>query len=46
VAHGIGYKQLKRVNDWQLTESTQRMVLAKLVSVISGLKTTLNWGVG
>ena len=46
LARGIGYKQVKRFNDWQLTESTQRMALAKLVSAISGLETTLNWGVG
>jgi TnpA family transposase len=43
---GIVYKQLKRVSDWQMTEETQRTALVDLVSAISGLETSLTWGVG
>jgi TnpA family transposase len=43
---GIGYKGLKRVNDWQMTEEAQRTALAELVSAISGLETSLTWGAG
>ena len=42
----ISYSQLKRVSDWQMTEEAQRTALAELVSAISGLETTLNWGAG
>jgi TnpA family transposase len=43
---GIVYKQLKRVSDWQMTEETQRAALVELVSAISDLETSLNWGAG
>lgn len=46
LVHGIGYKELKRVSDWQMTEEAQRTALAELVSAISGLETSLTWGSG
>lgn len=46
LVQGIGYKPLKRVSDWQLTADTQRAALVELVSAISGLETSLNWGAG
>jgi TnpA family transposase len=46
LVQGIGYKSLKRVSDWQLTEETQRAALAELVSAISQLDTSLTWGAG
>jgi TnpA family transposase len=46
LVQGIGYKALKRVNDWQLTEEAQRAALAELVVAISGLDSVSNWGEG
>jgi TnpA family transposase len=46
LVRSIGYKQLKRISDWQLTEDAQRAALVELVSAISGLETSLNWGAG
>ena len=43
---GISYKQLKKVNDWQMTEETQRTALAIPVNAIAGLDTSLYWGEG
>ncbi|MHB8903349.1 MAG: Tn3 family transposase, partial [Thermoguttaceae bacterium] len=46
ITHGVGYKQLKRVSDWQMTEEAQRAALAALVHAISRLDTTIHWGEG
>jgi hypothetical protein len=46
LVQGIGYKSLKRVSDWQLTEETQRTALTALVSAIAGLDTSDTWGAG
>jgi len=46
LVQGISYRQLKRVNDWQMTEEVQRAVLSQLVGAISTLETSLRWGSG
>jgi TnpA family transposase len=46
ITQGVGYKQLKRVSDWQMTEETQRAALAALVHAISRLDATIQWGEG
>lgn len=46
ITQGVGYKQLKRVSDWQMTEEAQRAALAALVHAISRLDTTIHWGEG
>ena len=46
LVQGISYSQLKRVNDWQMTEETQRAALSQIVAAISDLETSLRWGSG
>jgi TnpA family transposase len=46
ITHGVTYKQLKRVSDWQMTEEAQHAALAALVHAISRLDATLYWGEG
>ena len=46
IAPGIGYKKLKRISDWRLTEENQRAALASIVHGISRLDTASHWGDG
>ena len=46
LVQGISYRQLKRVNDWQMGEEPQRAALSQIVGAISGLETSLRWGSG
>ena len=43
---GISYRQLKKVNDWQMNEEAQRAALTIPVNAIAGLDTSLYWGEG
>jgi len=46
LTHGVSYRQLKHVSDWQMTDDAQRRALADMVGSIAGLDTSLNWGEG
>lgn len=43
---GVGYKRIKYITDWYLTEDAQRNALAKIVNAISNLDITQFWGDG
>ena len=42
----VGYQQIKRITDWQLTQETQRSALAVVVNAIANLSITRTWGEG
>lgn len=46
LADDISYEEIKNITDWQLTDDTQRMVLALIVNAISCLGISKNWGEG
>ena len=43
---GISYRQLKKVNDWQMNEEAQRAALAIPVNAIAASDVSLYWGEG
>ncbi len=46
LVNGISYQQIKNITDWQLTDDSQRVVLAWIVNAISCLDISKNWGEG
>lgn len=46
LTEGVGYKRIKYITDWHLTEEAQRNALAKMVNAITNLDVSQFWGDG
>lgn len=46
LTEGVTYDQISHITDWQLTEETQRSVLAMIVNAITNLDISKQWGDG